>query len=217
MNADDNDDDLNATPQNEDMEDRDEDDDANATEDEDTEEADEAVNLPPTFSQAAQRLRDADDEAAIAQWEGVMRDRATHHGGVVPSYETNGFHDCRRLVRLDDAKPSPVAASTEDLLNGLIQDCRFLIHELVYHSARLTPDPANRLSFIASARSLAVTAGAVGKTIARLRGNEPVAAPVHESRHRMIVEHVETVASPSSSVGQGEGGGGRKKSRGVRK
>jgi hypothetical protein len=86
------------------------------------------------------------------------RREADAQGGVVATQLSAYFEDDRRLVRLPDVKPGAGPDGTEALLNGLIEDCRFLIREVAFHSARLTPDAGHRLQFLSSAESLAVTA-----------------------------------------------------------
>ena len=122
---------------------------------------------------------------------------AEHNGGIVPGWEEDPKHQGRqRLVRLPEAKmPMPTTSDTETLLNLLIEDCHFLIRELAFHSARLTPDQGARLSFLAAAGTLAEQGAKVAGAIAGLRSGGPI---VRESRQRMIVEHVQTV--------RGEGG-----------
>jgi hypothetical protein len=142
---------------------------------------------------------------ALTQWEDGMRQEADAQGGVVATQLSPYFEDDKRLVRLPDVKPGTGPDGTEALLNGLIEDCRFLIHEVAFHSARLTPDAQHRLQFLASAQTLAVTGAKVARTIAQLRRNTP--PEPEESRYRMIIEHVK----PQRSVKKrGEGEGRRK-------
>jgi hypothetical protein len=146
--------------------------------------------------------RQAPDE--LAQWEDRMRQAADAQGGVVATQLSPFFQDDQRLVRLPDVKPGPGPDGTEALLNGLIEDCRFLIHEVAFHSARLTPDASHRLQFLTSAQTLAVTGAKVARTIAQLRRNTP--PEPEENRYRMIIEHVE----PQRRVKKrGERGGGK--------
>lgn len=145
----------------------------------------------------------------VEEWEGAMRAEAAKNDGTLPTRLGGFFDDNKRLVRLPDtARPSP-GLDTEALLNGLIDDCRFLIKEVVFHSARLTPDANDRLRFLASAETLAITAAKVGGTIAELRGNKPSAEA--ESRYRMIVEHVESASV--RPVPARKGGGRRRRGK----
>jgi hypothetical protein len=58
-------------------------------------------------------------------------------------------------------------AETE--LTAVIAECRYLMREMAFESARTTPIASDRLRFIESARTLAETSAAVGKSIAPLR------------------------------------------------
>jgi len=135
----------------------------------------------------------------IAAWEDGIHRMAKENGGLMPTRLTGLFDPEKRLVRLPDAKSALAPSDTETLLNGLIEDCRFLIREVAFHSARLTPDAYERLRFLASAKTLAVTGAKIGKTIAELRGGQRGTA---ENRYRMIVEHVQAI--PPGRLGVGE-------------
>jgi len=90
----------------------------------------------------------------------------------------------------------PAAADTEALLNGLIEECRYLLREVAFNSARLTPDADDRIRFLSSAESLVLTSTKVADAVGRLR-----AGPTAEDyRQRITVEHVQS-AGP-----RGEGG-----------
>ncbi len=170
------------------------DDDTNTFEDDDTDTLDDEDTTTPEEAAAAKA-------AEVSEWENAMREYASKNGGIVPPQVGGFFSDENRLVRLPESKTAMTETGTEALLNGLIEDCRFLIREVVYHSARLTPDPRDRLSFLTAAKTLAITGAKVGQTIAQLRGDKP--AQIEESRHRMIIEHVQT---SSRDGGKGEGG-----------
>ena len=101
------------------------------------------------------------------------------------------------LPRLADQPALPsAAADTETLLNGLIEECRYLLREVAFNSARLTPDADDRIRFLSSAESLVLTSAKVADTIGRLRGG----SPVEEHRHRVIYEHAQTPSPPSPRV-----------------
>jgi len=152
-------------------------------------------------------------EAEVTAWEGEMRRYADENGGLVPTELTGLFNERERLVRLPDCStptaaetPAPQACpspETERLLNGLIEECRFLMREVAFHSARLTPNASDRIRFLTAAGSLATTGAKVGETIARMRGG----VVVEERRQRMIIEHVQTVASSATPSVAGGGGG----------
>ena len=101
------------------------------------------------------------------------------------------------LPRLAEQPALPsAAADTEALLNGLIEECRFLLREVAFNSARLTPDADDRIRFLSSAESLVLTSTKVADAVGRLRAG-PTA---EEYRQRITVEHVQS-AGP-----RGEGG-----------
>lgn len=130
-------------------------------------------------------------EDEVREWETAVKAEADRHSGVVLQRLGPFYEDDNRLVRLPDVKAAPSPADTETLLNGLIEDCRFLIREVAFHSARLTPDPNDRLRFLSSAESLASTGAKIATAIATLRAG-PKPEPVSENRYRMIVEHVQS-------------------------
>ena len=146
-------------------------------------------------------------------WEDEVRAEAAANSGVVNTVLGPFYEDHQRLVRLPDVKPSAAASDTEALLNGLIEDCRFLIREVAFHSARLTPDAQHRLQFLSSAQTLAVTGAKVGRTIAKLRQDKP--PEPEENRYRMIIEHVQNppVRTPVRKAPVLKGGEGVKKAR----
>jgi hypothetical protein len=87
------------------------------------------------------------------------------------------------------------AADTETLLNGLIEECRYLLREVAFNSARLTADADDRIRFLSSAESLAMTGAKIADTVARLPANG--SARIEERRHRVIYEHAQTPSPPS--------------------
>jgi hypothetical protein len=152
---------------------------------------------------------DAEKRLTVEEWEARVRDATENNRGTAPMTVGPYFREDKRVVRLPDAARAESPADTEALLNGLIEDCRFLIKEVIFHSARLTPDPESRLRFLSSAETLAVTGAKVGRTIADLRGG---AAPaVEEDRYRMIVEHVWSIPPAAIELpapkGRGRGKG----------
>ncbi len=88
----------------------------------------------------------------------------------------------------------PSACDTETLLNGLIEECRFLLREVAFNSARLTPNVDDRVRFLSSAESLALTGAKIADTVVRLRASGSEHAEEH--RHRLIYEHVKTASPP---------------------
>ena len=62
-----------------------------------------------------------------------------------------------------------VLDDAETELTAVIAECRYFMREMAFESARTTPIASDRLRFIESARTLAETSAAVGKSIAPLR------------------------------------------------
>jgi hypothetical protein len=178
---------------------------------------------PEQMQKAQRKARESEDAGAgepeksfgeiVEDWEGNVRAEAADNSGVVHTVLSPFFEDHKRLVRLPDVKPSAAASDTEALLNGLIEDCRFLIREVAFHSARLTPDANHRMQFLDSAKALAVTGAKVGRTIAKLRQDKP--PEPEENRYRMIIEHVQNppVRATARKVPVRRGGEGVKKAR----
>ncbi|MDE2183520.1 MAG: hypothetical protein KGJ78_10920 [Alphaproteobacteria bacterium] len=137
-----------------------------------------------------------DDDSKMRQWESAMFAEAERHGGVLPPEYKTRFLET--MVRLPEAQTPRSGRETEALLNALIEECRFLAHEVAFHSARLTPDPDHRVNFLNAAQGLVRSGAKVGEAIVKLRaaGSAPTA---REHRQHMIVEHVQTT----------RGGGGR--------
>jgi hypothetical protein len=73
----------------------------------------------------------------------------------------------KSVRRYEPPADAPDDAETE--LTAVIAECRYFMREMAFESARLTPDANNRLSFIESARNLAETSAAIGKSLAGLR------------------------------------------------
>ena len=97
------------------------------------------------------------------------------------------------LTRLA-AQPAlpPSACDTETLLNGLIEECRYLLREVAFNSARLTPNVDDRVRFLSSAESLAMTGAKIADTVVRLRAG----SSGEEHRHRVIYEHAQRPPPP---------------------
>ncbi len=67
-------------------------------------------------------------------------------------------------------------AGTEELLNGIIAECHFLMRDVTLPSACRTIDVDTRQRFLGTAMELATTSANVAKVIARLRSAKPVDA-----------------------------------------
>jgi hypothetical protein len=144
--------------------------------------------------------RSAAVEARLSSWEETARADAQANGGVVPPKVTGlGRHAAARLKHVETDVPPP--SDTESLLNGLIAECRFLMHEVAFNSARLTYDPEDRIRFLGSAESMARAAATVGDTIGRLRAHG--APPVATHRHELVYMHVQS-PSPGGEATESE-------------
>lgn len=91
----------------------------------------------------------------------------------------------------------PRDGDTEDLLNGLIAECHFLMREVSLPTAIQVLDATTRAQFLNTAMSLAQTGAKVGRTVAKLRG----AGAVTEIRQRHISERVTTGPAPQIENG----------------
>jgi len=153
---------------------------------------------------------EADEESKVRVWEEQMRQYADQNGGIVPPKPSPKPFPTRRHVRLPVPAREPAASArdaappdTETLLNGLIEECRFLMREVAFHSMRLTSDVDDRLRFMSAAESMAMTGAKVGESVAKLRGGTTV---VEERRQHMLVEHVQRVVA-TQPIPEGEGVG----------
>lgn len=132
---------------------------------------------------------DAKMEAALSAWENTVRRDAAANGGVVPP-KVSGFSQNETVRLLETAKARPQADDTETELNGLIAECRFLMHDVAFASACLTYDPEDRIRYLTAAQNLALTAAKVADTIGQLRHGVP-AAPVQTRRHELVYMRAE--------------------------
>jgi hypothetical protein len=97
---------------------------------------------------------DENEEILQAFERGVHADAAVN-GGLVPPKASFKYED-KTIVRLtSEAAAPPVASDTEAELNGLIAECRYLMREIAFNSARLTYDADDRIRFLSSAQGLA--------------------------------------------------------------
>lgn len=140
---------------------------------------------------------DAETEESLQAWEKSIATDAAANAGVVPPKATFRFD--KTIVRLNgELPPVPAASDTETELNGLIAECRFLMREIAFNSARLTYDADDRIRFLSAAESMALTAAKIGDTVGRLRGG---GAPVVETRrHELVYTHIQS--SPPSPPGE---------------
>lgn len=137
-------------------------------------------------------------EADLREWESAVLADAKDNDGLLPP-KTFFRSNSDMVVRLtEDPPPLPAPLDTETELNGLIAECRFLMREVAFNSARLTYDPDDRIRFLSSAESLATTAAKIGGTVAKLRAASHAPSRQEERRQRITVEHVQ--------IGPREGG-----------
>ncbi len=137
-------------------------------------------------------------KAERIRWEGGMLSWAHQNGGLVPADEEDEFPRHWNLVRIPDApgaarRPCP---DTETLLNRLIEECGFLMHEVAFHSARLTPEVNARIRFLNTAESLAKTGSKIARTIVKLR----VPAPAGQRDEGIPLGREEVGAAPEPSA-----------------
>jgi hypothetical protein len=138
----------------------------------DAQNADAALDADVSFAESEE---DKVKEAEQISWERSMLSWAEQNGGLVPADEEDELPRHWKLVRIPDA-PGAAPRScpdTETLLNRLIQECGFLMHEVAFHSARLTPEVNARIRFLNMAKSLAKTGSKIARTIAKLRPPAP--------------------------------------------
>lgn len=142
-------------------------------------------------------------EASLAEWEeGVAADAAANGGVVPPKTSGRSMYPTVRLKNV--GRRSAPASDTETELNGLIAECRFLLHEVAFNSARLTYDPDDRCRFLSVAQGLARTAAKVGDTVARLRTARNGAAPVETHRHEIVYTRGQSPSPPSPPMPDSE-------------
>jgi hypothetical protein len=132
-------------------------------------------------------------EEVLSVWERGVHADAAVNGGVVPP-KVSGRSENAAVRLKDEPGPLPPPGDTETELNGLIAECRFLMREIAFNSARLTYDPDDRIRFLSAAQSMALTAAKIGKTVAQLRGAGGASA-VETHRHEMIYTHVHSTPS----------------------
>jgi hypothetical protein len=174
--------------------------------------ADKNAATPENFARIKVRgtKNDAESEEILQAWEKTVGMDAAANDGMVPPKATNCFDNA--VARLNGAPPPATLdpSDTETELNGLIAECRFLMREIAFNSARLTYDAGDRIRFLSSAQSMALTAAKIGKTVAQLRAAGAPPPPSEEFRQRITVEHVQTAPARRAKPGaaaQGKTGG----------
>lgn len=167
--------------------------------------------LPKATPDPAEVARAA-EESERKRWEKAARDEMIREASL-RAWEKERLADAEgreaRLVPFDDREPykycvdqrvprvAPPKAKTarryephadvmddaETELTAVIAECRYFMREMAFESARTTPIASDRLRFIESARTLAETSAAVGKSIASVR-NPLAAEPEDKKRAR---------------------------------
>lgn len=87
---------------------------------------------------------------------------------------------------------------SEHLLQGLIEECRQIIHDVVVPAARDADTIDERRRYLSSAVDLVRIGATVGEAIARVRGGT-----AQRTHHHITVDRV---VRPLSAPGEGEGG-----------
>ena len=121
------------------------------------------------------------NEASLSAWEKErLADAETREARLVPFDDREPYKYCvdQRVPRVAPPKEktarryephADVPDDAETELTAVIAECRYFMREMAFESARTTPIASDRLRFIESARTLAETSAAVGKSIAPLR------------------------------------------------
>lgn len=124
------------------------------------------------------------DMGAAAPWD-------TQVAHIPFSVVTNAPFPHRRLREI------PHDGDTEDLLNGLIAECHFMLREVALPSAIQVCDATTHIQLLNTAMLLAETGAKVGRVVAKLRS----AGAVTEFRQRHILE--QSVATPAAKTENG--------------
>jgi hypothetical protein len=133
-------------------------------------------------------------EASLRAWEKErLADAEGREARLVPFDDREPYKYCvdQRVPRVAPPKAkaarryephADVMDDAETELTAVIAECRYFMREMAFESARTTPIASDRLKFIESARTLAETSAAVGKSIASVR--HPLAEPEEKKRAR---------------------------------
>jgi len=154
-----------------------------------------------------------DREGSIPALETDLIAAADERGGILaPKRKVKVFMDEQPCLPDPAREPAlarpaaapqtlpPAAVALEEELAAIVSECRFLMREVSFHSARLTPDADDRIRFLDSACRLATTGAAVGDTVARLRA---AALPAAQMSRSVFHE----VQQSAGVLPQTEGGG----------
>ena len=134
-------------------------------------------------------------DASLRAWEKErLADAEGREARLVPFDDREPYKYCvdQRVPRVAPPKAktarryephADVMDDAETELTAVIAECRYFMREMAFESARTTPIASDRLRFIESARTLAETSAAVGKSIASVR-NPLAAEPEDKKRAR---------------------------------
>lgn len=134
-------------------------------------------------------------DASLRAWEKErLADAEGREARLVPFDDREPYKYCvdQRVPRVAPPKEktarryephADVMDDAETELTAVIAECRYFMREMAFESARTTPIASDRLRFIESARTLAETSAAVGKSIASVR-NPLAAEPEDKKRAR---------------------------------
>ena len=135
-------------------------------------------HIMDVFEEVAQKREQAAADAARAE-AAANPQPLTAPVRKPPKYVWND------LWTIERPPPGPVG-DTETLLNGLIEECGFLMREVSFRLVRDAPDCDMAALHMNRAMALAETGAKVGLTVAKLRK-----ASIAESRQSITLERVE--------------------------
>lgn len=143
----------------------------------------------PAPKPAIQRIMDAFEEVARKR-EQAAADAARAETAAVPEplavpAKTPPRYAWNDLWTIERAPRGPVA-DTETLLNGLIDECGFLMREVAFRLVQTAPDRDEAIEFMNRAMNLADCGARVGLAVGKLRK-----AAAIESRQSITLERVE--------------------------
>lgn len=95
---------------------------------------------------------------------------------------------------------SDPSVQTEDLLNGLIGECHYLMREVAFRSICQCSDPVDRVQFMRMAMDFAKTGAEVANAVVHLRGGTVIS----ETRQTIRVEHMQKMTTTGGTAGEGE-------------
>ncbi len=96
---------------------------------------------------------------------------------VIPGNVDDLYEQARANAPFADPEAPKIRRGndTEDLLNGMIAECHYLMRDVVMPTACRATHPDTRARFLSSAMALAETGGHLAKVVAKLRKADRVA------------------------------------------